>query len=315
MTTDQPNRLDTDFKAVTLAAALIEQETALPGEVIIVPTGPDQRAYSKDVASLTHYQSAYRDRDMTLIRINREGLYDMLPEGLFHRPPTSSLMMDEEQMVKDIRDRRESEKQARAFFAPLEAELYHLRTTIELYENRLDKKSEYDELVNIFLKEWTEFKCFTNKQMLILMHVLPVIHERRNDLPFITGVMQIMFEVGFTLEYKIRMGNASSAADQPALPATRLDGNVLGVNFVVGHIDEPEEELMITMGPLSAQQMLDFLPGTRQSKALEVLLAYFVPMQSGSRTHFVIGPEYQKVVLGAGSENSCLGFTTFLGAQ
>jgi type VI secretion system protein ImpH len=312
MTAEQPNRLDTDFKAAAIAAAMIEQGAAPASQVMILPAGPDKRAYGKDIAGITAYSSIYRDRRMTLIRINREGLYDMLPEGLFHRPPASSIMMDEEDMVKDIKDRRESEKQARTFFAPLEAELYHLRTIIELYENRLDKKGEYDELVNIFFKEWAEFRCFTNKQMLILMHVLPVIHERRNDLPFITGVLDIMFGVTFNLEYKLTSA-ARSTREAPQQP-TRLDGNVLGVNFVVGNIDEPEEELLITMGPLTAQQMLDFLPGTRHSEALSVLLGYFVPMQSGTRTQFVIGPEYQKVVLGSTSENSCLGFTTFLGS-
>lgn len=312
MTTEEPNRIDTDFKASTVAAALIEQDAPGTGDIIILPEGPHRRAYGKDIEEVSKYKSEYRERLMMRIHTNREGLYDMLPEGLFHRPPSSSIMMDEEDMVKDIKERRESEKQARNFFAPLEAALYHMRAQVELYENRLDKKSEYDELVNIFLKEWTEFRCFTNKQMLILMHVLPVIHEQRNNLPFISGVLGIVFDIDFQLNYETKQ-RPVGITDNTATGGTRLDGNTLGVNFVVGQIEEPEEELQLIMGPLSAQEMLNFMPGTRQHTALNVLLNYFVPMQTGTSTQFVIGPEFKKVVLGQESENSCLGFTTFLG--
>jgi len=234
----------------------------------------------------------------------------MLPEGLFHSPPKPSESLDEEGMIKDIAARREEEKQARAFFAPFEAELYHIRTIVELYESRLDKKSDYDELVNIFLTEWREFKCFTNKQMVILMHVLPVIHEQRNNLPFIGKILGIMFEMNFELEYRIKEASPSPATD--ALQ-TKLRQRVLGVSFIDGFVQEPEEELSITIGPLNAKEMLGFLPGTRTSKALEVLLSYFIPLQTGYVTHYVAGPEYQKFCLGPDQENSCLGVTTYLG--
>ncbi|QXV65595.1 type VI secretion system baseplate subunit TssG [Mucilaginibacter sp. 21P] len=306
------NRFNTDFKAVTLAAELIEQGEVDADKLIILPVGPQERAYAKEVRELTTYRSAFRDREMTLIRINREGLYDMLPEGLFHAAPQPSESMDEEGMIKDISNRREEEKHARAFFAPFEAELYQIRTIVELYESRLDKKSDYDELVNIFLTEWREFDCFDNKQMIMLMHVLPVIHEQRNNLSFIGNVLGIMFQRPFNLQYRIREATASQEA--MALQ-TKLGQGVLGVNFIAGFVQEPEEDLSITVGPLTAKQMLDFLPGTRSARALEVLLSYFIPLQTGYVTHYLAGPEAQKLSLGADQENSCLGVTTYLGVN
>src|SRR6478735_2689806 len=98
----KPNQLDTDYKAVTLAAELIEQGLVNPDEVIILPVGAKQRAYAKEIAEISNYNSVYRNREMLAIHINREGLYDMLPEGLFHQPPASSVMITEEEMVKDI---------------------------------------------------------------------------------------------------------------------------------------------------------------------------------------------------------------------
>jgi type VI secretion system protein ImpH len=308
-----PNQIDTDFKAVTLAAELIEQGKVANDEVVILPIGPKKRAYAKEIDGITTYQSVYRNREMLAININREGLYDMLPEGLFHQSPASSVMITEEAMVKDIVARREEEKQARLFFAPLETELYHIRTVVELYESRLDKKSDYDELVNIFLKEWQEFKCFTNEQMVILMHVLPVIHEQRNNLAFIGNVLSIMFNNHFELQYELK-STPSSGAESGAL-ATKLGAGILGVNFIAGQLYEPEEELVITVGPVNAKQMLSYLPGTRTAQALEVLLSYFIPLQTTVSTSFMVEPDYQKTVLGFEQENSCLGFTTYLGSN
>lgn len=311
MTASKSNLIDTDYKAATLAAGIIDQDEINHDHLMILPVGARQRAYSKEIAAISTYQSVFRNREMTLIQVNREGLYDMLPEGLFHKPPASSVMITEEEMVKDIKERREQEKQARLFFAPFEAELNQLRTTVELYENRLDKKTEHDELVNIFLKEWQEFKCFTNKQMIILMHVLPVIHEQRNNLTFISKVLSIMFDADFDLQYQLVHNTAMAA--QTARLETKLGSGVLGVNFIAGNVQEPEEELVLTIGPLNAHQMLTFLPGTPSAQALAVLLDYFIPLGTTTNSKFVVEPDYQKLVLGPQEDNACLGFTTYLG--
>jgi type VI secretion system protein ImpH len=308
----KPNQLDTDYKAVTLAAELIEQGLVNADGVIILPVGAQQRGYAKEIAEVSNYTSVYRNREMLAIHINREGLYDMLPEGLFHQPPASSVMITEEAMIKDIVIRREEEKQARAFFAPLEAELYHIRTVVELYESRLDKKSTHHELVNIFLKEWEEFKCFNNEQMVILMHVLPVIHEQRNNLPFISNVLGIMFKTDFEIRYQL--SNTPSVFKELDQLETKLGDGVLGVNFIAGRVNEQEDDLVINVGPLTASQMLEFLPGTRSAEALDVLLSYFIPLQTTVITSYLVGPDDQKTVLGFEADNACLGFTTYLGA-
>jgi type VI secretion system protein ImpH len=168
-------------------------------------------------------------------------------------------------------------------------------------------------LVNIFLKEWREFKCFTNQQMVILMHVLPVIHEQRNNLSFISSVLSIMFHANFELLYELKSADPSTTETNQL--ATKLGTGVLGVNFIVGQVFEPEEELLINIGPITANQMLNYLPGTRTAQALEVLLSYFIPLQTTVNTKYIVEPDYQKTVLGFEQENSCLGFTTYLGSN
>jgi type VI secretion system protein ImpH len=305
------NTIDTDFKAAAVVAELIEAGLAQPDQVVILPKGDRQRPYAKEIADITTYESVYRGREMINVQINREGLYDMLPEGLFHRPPASSLMIAEEDMIKDIKQRREEEKQARNFFAPMEAEINQLRTIVELYEGRLDRKHEYDDLINIFLMEWKEFKCFTKNQMVIFLQVLPVINEHRNDLDFISRIFKMMFKLDAQMEY--RLTKMKVHEEVLAKMDTKIGDGVLGVNFIAGRVSGQEEELHITIGPGNPQQIIDFLPDTQLHNALNVLLSYFIPLQTNVSTRFIVDKSFQKMSIGADSANACMGYTTYLG--
>jgi type VI secretion system protein ImpH len=310
MRNKNPNKIDTDFKAATIAAEMIENDLVAINELLVLPIGPQKRAYDKEIAGITKKQSDSSNKHITHISVNRDGFYDMLPEGLFHKAPASSVMITEEDMIKDIRERRAEEKQARRFFAPFEAEINYLKTIIELYENRVDKKNEYDDLINIFLKEWSEFKCFTNKQMLILIHVLPVIHEQRNNLAFVSSILRMMFKIPIVLTYKTGYATGKKGDNKQD---TVTSGNVLGVNFIAGQLIEPEESLQISIGPLSAAQMMHFLPGSSAVTAIDVLLSYFIPMQTDTQVELLSNAASQKLVIGGKQVNSILGYTTYLG--
>lgn len=305
-----PNLIDTDFKATVIAAEIVENELVGADDIVILPVGPQQRAFAKEIAGIAESQTDITNKKILQVQVNRDGLYDMLPEGLFHKPPASSLMITEEEMIKDIVDRRDEEKQTRRFFAPFEAEVNHLKMILELYENRLDKKNEYDDLINIFLKEWKEFSCFTNKQMLILIHVLPVIHEQRNNLAFIGKILTMLFKTPMSLSYKLtaRPGKKDLAGMQ-----TSLGGAALGINFIAGQLIEPEEELHVAIGPLSASKMIDFLPGERSAICIDVLLSYFIPMQTGVKINLLAAPASKKIIIGVQQDNARLGYTTYLG--
>src|SRR5437879_2972487 len=95
-----PNLIDTDFKATVIAAEIIENELVVADDLLILPLGPRQRAFAKEIAGMSVSQSDVTDKKILQVQINRDGLYDMLPEGLFHRPPASSLMTTEEDMER-----------------------------------------------------------------------------------------------------------------------------------------------------------------------------------------------------------------------
>ncbi|MDI3567734.1 hypothetical protein OWC48_46275, partial [Bradyrhizobium sp. Arg816] len=63
----------------------------------------------------------------------------------------------------------------------------------------------------------------------------------------------------------------------------------------------------------SASKMIDFLPGERSAICIDVLLSYFIPMQTGVNVNLLATPASKKIIIGAQQENARLGYTTYLG--
>src|SRR5947209_17161297 len=81
--TDKINEIETDFRAEVIGAEMIENGSPAD-RVLVVPLGALNRPQSKDIEGVEQEISEYDNKEFILIKNNREGLYDKLPEGLFH---------------------------------------------------------------------------------------------------------------------------------------------------------------------------------------------------------------------------------------
>ena len=118
------NTLDTDFLAEVIIAALIEQGVEY-SDIQIVRTGESRACIDKDIESAELlYKPDNEMSDYLRVYVNRQGVYDILPEGLFF--DGRQLPVDDiETMVQRIRENRSKEKNIRKFFS--------------LYENEIDQ--------------------------------------------------------------------------------------------------------------------------------------------------------------------------------
>lgn len=96
------NHIDTDFRAVAKGAELLENGAFEADQVFILPLGPRKRAYAKEIDGYSIYYSESKLKDCLIISSNEDGLYDMLPEGLFHQSPVRNLIFSEEEMIEDV---------------------------------------------------------------------------------------------------------------------------------------------------------------------------------------------------------------------
>lgn len=309
-----PNKIDTDYKASVIAAGLIETGAVSPDQVVIYPLGYSKRAYSKEIAGIEPYYSDNKRTDCLAIKIHREGLYDMLPDGLFHHSPTAGIRMSEADMIQDLLRRREEEKEARRFFIPFEAELNHFRIFIEVYENRLDQKTSYADLINIFSKEWNDFTWMELDQANIILHILPYLHQKRNNYAYFRELLEVLLKHKVSLE----TGSPGAPGFTGNTPAgypdltMKLGAGQLGLDTLIGTVAPEEDVLRIKIGPLKASEALHFLPGTKNARLLDLLVSYFIPLDTEVITDLLIHPREHRTSLGEEEANACMGYTTFL---
>ena len=304
------NELFTDYKAVAHAADLIERKEIDANCIEVIPIGADKRAFAKDIENSSTYYSEKRRQNRIRIDNNRESLYDMLPEGLFHRPPTGSAGMDEESMIKDIRDRREEEKQARLFFTPFDAEINHVRIMTELYENRLDKKTTYADLSQIFGLGWEEFALLNKEQSIIWMHLLPEIQQKRNDIDFVSKVLTALFNLPMALvDATANIGPVKIADDLQM----QLGASALGIDTIIGDSFIPENEsYYINIGPTSPQELIKFIPGQKNRAILDMAISYLMPVDAEVSVELLTATDFQETVLSADGESAYLGYTVYI---
>ena len=270
-----------DFKAETIAAEIAEQGKGFE-QILVQMLGPLKRTFSNDV-KIVETEVLEDHTEYTIVKAAREGIYDMLPETLFHHPTAHKTARSEKEIIKAIKRRREEELNARKFFLPIEATINYQRIEMALYENRLDKRTHYDDLVQLFAGHWEIFEYLNAEQANIFLHLIPIIHDIRDDHPKIQEIMEMIFEERVTVSLR----NQRPLHPQDTMPS-RLAESVLGVDLTTGNIkfDEGVDEIMIIIGPMKSALYREFMPGGKNGIILELLCDYLLPAHADIITKF-----------------------------
>lgn len=275
-----------DYKAETIAAELVEQGVDLE-QVIITMLGPLKRTFSKDTRD-TVVELSEDHKEYVVLSAYREGIYDMLPEGMFHHPTAHKSAESEREIIELMKKRRQEENNARKFFVPMEASINFLRVQLALQENRLDKRVDYDDLIRLFESRWEIFKHLDARQSNIFLHLIPIIHEIRDDHKMIEQILEMIFPASARISYGRQLPLQSV---NPSW--SLLDQSVLGVNLTTGNLefDDGSDELVLTLGPMEGSLYREFMPGRRNNIILGMLCDYLLPVNTDLTTKFELAEE------------------------
>lgn len=302
-----PLKLKLDLYVEVVIAALIEEGRVDPEKLYIKPQGTFSRNYQHDLAKVEVIEDKKMGHSAAHFNINREGLYDMLPEGLFHTNLRKTKHIDTEESVKELKIHREEEKSARKFFLPLEQMFYQQRIAIEIEEQKsLVGLSEaiVDELIADF---WQIPFPLDYYQSLCLAYMLPIVHNIVGNIELTAQCLSILLQVPVSLEST--MGKYESFhLEGNSLGAFELGDNFLLDDVYVGELDA----IIIKIGPLQEQTLLDFLPEGQQQKYIEFLLAYFIPAELDWEIEILVNPEQESFRLGDNYGKGLLNYTTVI---
>ncbi|GAB3709531.1 hypothetical protein GCM10027592_45740 [Spirosoma flavus] len=267
------------------------------------------------------------------IPVFRDGLYDYLPEGLFHQRTEE----DEREYAKEIDEQDRREQAARRFFRPIEQEFYLQGLLLELEERKyliteenLQRGEQGAILRNIWglpadrlVREpnangsgWTTTRqpLFDIRQLNNLLHLLPVAHRLINDRSLIERVLELILAVPVELSTIPPLLIPIDLGPDDRVGPVELGQIQMGNFSLEGIYQDTMPAVEIRLGPLNEAQLTDFLPEGRSRAVLDVLISYFLPAETEIITHLLPDDENKllKLAEDADSPTSVLGWASFI---
>lgn len=301
------NTFDTDFKLEVVVSSLVEQGWD-PELIRILREGISRRPVSKDVEKVYQEYNQEDFKDYLHIHINREGIYDMLPEGLFHQPLRHRRNPDKEDLIDEIKIHRQEEFFARRFFQVFEQTVD--KTLVEIYqaETRYDWNIHNRDFVDLFIQYWPVIRQLEQKQAVSFMYIMPLLSSIRLNLDEVSESLSFILDVPIKItKIKLPAKKADSRFE------AHLGEVYLGVDLVLGNaFDDGLYDLKITIGAISANRMRSFLKTAPEYTVLMKLLEIFLPDETFAELNFKIDPQDSTFILSDGTHETYLGINSFL---
>jgi hypothetical protein len=302
------NKLQTDFRAESVAVNLLKYHRAV-SNIFIERIGINDRAYLKDIKSISSSYLGF-DEEVFTIETYREGIYDYLPEGLFHPPSLGATRKNVENVVREIRKQKRVEDDARKFFKPFELEIFFTEISALLKEFDFDIASDTDSLLDTVSELWPLLKMLDKKNAYIFIHILPFFHQIRGDKKWfekcISAFLQVPVEITFTPNI---IDDIEENDDSMLLGNSRL-----GVTYIPSgrHMDG-QRNWVVNIGPIPYEDMKKYIPGSPFRKVLNALYDYFLPVTVDVEENFITEKKEYSFCLEDDERNaSRLGYSTFL---
>ena len=190
----------------------------------------------KDIESIRmEYSPDDEINDCLRIYVNREGLYDVLPEGVFFLGIDLLDSTDIKKVVNQVRQYRKEEMEIRKFFSVFEDEIDRTLVQMQLLERRVDRKNVYTDFTNVFTAYWPIIRKLSLEQAALFMRIIPIIHKIRGDQRKITKVLSLILGLPVTLSHVLSRKKCDSF---PAFRQARLGETlVIGSEFRSGRYD------------------------------------------------------------------------------
>lgn len=135
----EPDKYDqaqyVSLRAEAFCAALLDNGLYFDN-LTIEFAGSFRRTYRNDIDKVLIENEDQRNDRISLI-LNRDGIYDKLPEGLFHQSLGSGRTAALKDMIGEHRRYREEEKAARKFFQPIQQEIFRFAVMAEQEERNI----------------------------------------------------------------------------------------------------------------------------------------------------------------------------------
>ncbi len=270
------NSLQVDLKAETLIS-ILSLELLEDKDLLVAFDGQLKRGYSKDIAKARVVEFEGGDRVLS-IHLNRDGIYDALPEALFHEFSEESFASGAE-MARDSMKLKAEEKEARSFFLPFESQVFLQLSNLAAKENSMFQRMYTRMLQGIVPDFWNISRNIPLEYTDRLVRLIPMAHQIIGH----TDLTEGAFEFVLKEEVIIKMISSplkNESFDKELTSGGGLGECMLGVDMISGDIPEVSRSCAeVSIGPICTLEVSQYIEGGWLKNLLDCLYSYFFPME------------------------------------
>lgn len=296
------NNRNIDYLAELVVSHLMTSQGIDDSSIFIHLSGVFHRFFSNDIEKVSKHRDETGEEEWHLF-LNREGLYDLLPEGFFHGH-TRKLYKDKAETKAEFRQHRKEERNARRFFMPLEQEFFNYRLQKEIFEqNYFYAPETIQEFIDFFDFGKLPLSLY---QKAVLFFLLPHLSMIAGNLPLTETCFEII------LQEKVKFSTTQcppTVIEESHIPS--LNACCLGVNSLLGNICVDHNPLLqIKIGPLrNSVSLLQFLEGDRL-ELINRLAELFIQADLTTRIEVILNTEDEKFIVGEQVYEARLNYST-----
>lgn len=295
--------LPADFKATVVAAELADNGVPID-RIFFSNVSTFNRFVSKDINNISLEEKDNYDTQL-LIELNREGIYDMIPEGIVH---SSTGKKGERAAIEEIALHRRQEAATRKFFSSFENEFLQWQLQLEIIEREANSNSNHEKNRAFFEGIFGSSEYLDDIQISMVMHILPLSSKIAGDTQLISITLSKILNLPITVVKKLGRRVLGNEGVQSATLGNTFLGRDAVINSSCRILTTYFE---VCIGDLSTAGYYEFFPEKRYYNVLKVLLPYFFPADADVDIVKICTPDAQFVLSGEGEE-SYLGFNSFL---
>lgn len=284
------------LKAEALCAELMANGVSFD-DLVINHSGSFRKSYRNDIEAAAHAKDG---SGQVIVEINRDGIYDKLPEGLFHQTRGGSNTAGLKGMVGEYRRYREEERQARKFFQPIEQELFRYAVMVEEEERKLQYGILSGNLASDFYRFWNIDQSLPEKPASVMVMIMPWIRQIKGDMHLTAKALSMILAKPVQAELHI-------VEEQQEDEAGFMLGEhaTLSMNTVCGNrFAEPCVQWVFTINGLAAHETEWYTPHKPYGKLLQRFEELFIPLDAEAQFEYhceeTIETEQPEPILGYG---------------
>ncbi|SHF23699.1 Type VI secretion, VasB, ImpH, VC_A0111 [Fodinibius roseus] len=235
--------------------------------------GQLKRPRSRDIAGV-RLASRDKGRQRLEIILNRDSIYDTLPEGMFHQPSAENPSLSVSSMVEEYHRQQQEEEEARRFFAPFENELFLQRTFTESEEYRQLSQIQHSQLDPSVLAQLGIDPDLPQAFTATFMRILPYLSHIAGDLARTEQLFSLL------LDDPIRLKAVPCSRAEKYGPPPLLGDATLGDDLTAGNTLLPDHSIFrLTVGPVSREKLPGYTDEGWKAAALQTLINFVIPVE------------------------------------